>query len=227
LVVPELPGCRFNPPADRFLLLEATHRREFRMEADPGVPGFAPGVAVNGRVAFYVASILVGEVPIWAFIAEKGASRTPRPEPSAQLSAMNLALHVPPKPSGTQRQRVAATAAPYGAIFVSYAHDDGTVVARNGPAYKALGMDFLRDQEVLRSGEKWNPRLLDLIERADIFQLYWSSNARRSRYVRQEWRHALQRERENFIRPVYWQKPLPKPPRELKDFHFAYLPLDD
>jgi hypothetical protein len=27
-------------------------------------------------------------------------------------------------------------------------------------AYKALGMKFLRDQEVLRSGEKWNPALL-------------------------------------------------------------------
>jgi hypothetical protein len=85
---------------------------------------------------------------------------------------------------------------------------------------------FLRDQEVLRSGEKWNPALISLIEKADIFQLCWSQAARQSRYVRQEWRHALQQDRNNFIRPVYWQIPLPKPLKELKNIHFSYLPPD-
>jgi hypothetical protein len=222
IVVPELPGCRFNPPTDRFLLLEDAHRREFRVHADPGVPGFAPGAAVSGRVAFYVASILVAEVTIWAFIVD---SHGPWSEPSAAVASMLVGR--PTMPSDAPRQSLMATATPYGAIFVSYAHDDGAVVARLGAAYKALGMSFLRDQDELRSGEKWSPRLLALIERADIFQLYWSRLAQRSRYVRQEWRHALQQERELFIRPVYWQKPLPEPPRELKDLHFAYLPLDD
>ena len=216
VIVPELPGCRFNPPTDRFLWLEPAHRREFRLQVNPEVPGFEPGTAVNGRVAFYVTSILVAEVTIWTFIAD-------------QVTPVGLmgGTDVQAMPSGGQGQPVTAMAAPYSAIFVSYAHDDGTVVARIGAAYKALGMSFLRDQEVLRSGEKWNARLLDLIERADIFQLYWSSKARRSRYVRQEWSHALQQKRDNFIRPVYWQKPLPKPPRELEDLHFAHLPLDD
>jgi hypothetical protein len=38
-------------------------------------------------------------------------------------------------------------------------------------------MELIRDVEVLRSGEAWNPRLLELIEGADIFQLHWSEEA--------------------------------------------------
>ena len=34
-------------------------------------------------------------------------------------------------------------------------------------------------------------RLLELIDEADIFQLFWSSNSMRSEYVRREWEHAL------------------------------------
>jgi TIR domain len=67
--------------------------------------------------------------------------------------------------------------------LVSYAHEDSAVVDRLGRAYKVLGMEFLRDVEKLRSGEKWNPALLAMIERADIFQLYWSRTAKLSRHV--------------------------------------------
>jgi hypothetical protein len=74
-------------------------------------------------------------------------------------------------------------------------------------------MKFLRDIETLRSGEKWNPALLAMIERANIFQLYWSPAAKRSRYVEQEWRHALKQEKNHFIRPLYWKVPMPQPPR--------------
>jgi TIR domain len=97
------------------------------------------------------------------------------------------------------------------------------VVDKLEKAYLALGMTHLRDLRVLRSGEHWNGRLLKKIEEADIFQLCWSKTAKRSRYVKREWRHALQQERPNFIRPVYWERPMPVPPRELKTIHFAYL----
>jgi hypothetical protein len=236
-VVPQLPGCRFNPPTDRFLWLEDVHRREFRLRAEPEARGFAPGTAVNGCVAFYVASILVAEVPIWAFIMDQpdSAGQTPaepRPPPGLKADWRNIApmsLVDLSEAAGTQlaasRRHVMASAERYRAIFVSYAHEDNAIVNRLAVAYKILGDVFLRDQEVLRSGEKWNPRLLDLIERADIFQLYWSRAARRSHYVEQEWRHALQKGRGKFIRPVYWQKPMPEPPRELMDLHFAHLQL--
>lgn len=201
-VVPELPGCRFNPPEASVLWLEDFHGVEFRVQAHPGVAGFAAGRAVNGRVSFYVESLLVGEVPIWALIAEGGGAGAPRETPLDR--------------SGSARA--------YDRVFASYSHRDGEIVEALGRAYRALGMEFLRDVEALRSGEQWNPRLLELIEGADVFQLYWSDHASRSRYVEQEWRHALAQGRERFVRPVYWRRPMPQPPRELGAIHFAFLP---
>jgi hypothetical protein len=77
----------------------------------------------------------------------------------------------------------------------------------------------------MRSGEKWAPALLQLIDESEIFQLLWSKAAKQSAYVRQEWQYALGLHRGFFIRPVYWDIPMPPPPRELADIHFAYLAL--
>ena len=88
-----------------------------------------------------------------------------------------------------------------------------------------LGMQYLRDVQFLRSGEAWNQAIMKKIEEADIFQLCWSSHASQSPYVEQEWRHALHQARPSFIRPVYWEKPMPAPPDQLATMHFAYLPL--
>ncbi len=124
---------------------------------------------------------------------------------------------------------VSATRPVYQAIFCSYSHQDTQIVERVERAYKALGLDFLRDVVTLKSGQDWNAELLDMIDRADIFQLFWSNTAAASKYVRQEWEHALNLHRQQgFIRPVYWQQPMPPPPPELGAIHFAYEPtLDD
>jgi hypothetical protein len=202
VVIPNLPGCLFNPPTQTLLWLEDWHRAEFRVQAAPDQPGFELGSAVNGIVSFHVGTVLVGEVKIWALLSD-------REEVKVTASPLQT-----------------ASARPYQAIFVSYSHKDMEIVTRIGTAYEAIGMDFLRDQKVLRSGEEWNPQLLSLIERADIFQLYWSEAAKGSRYVKQEWQHALAQNRENFLRPLYWKKPMPKPPRKLGKLHFAYYPME-
>jgi hypothetical protein len=65
-----------------------------------------------------------------------------------------------------------------------------------------------------------------MIRDADIFQLLWSSNAMRSDYVRQEYEYALSLGRPEFVRPTYWEHPLPQdaaaglPPEELRALHF-------
>ena len=51
-----------------------------------------------------------------------------------------------------------------------------------------MGMAFLRDVETLRSGERWHDKLIELIARADILQLYWSDAARQSPHVAEEYR---------------------------------------
>jgi hypothetical protein len=113
----------------------------------------------------------------------------------------------------------------YQAVFCSYSHEDEEIVKRVESACRTLGMQYLRDTYSLRSGETWNKQLLTLIEDADIFQLFWSVAASKSEYVEMEWRHALKLDgRSHFIRPVYWSKPMPSPPLELRHIHFCYEP---
>jgi len=82
----------------------------------------------------------------------------------------------------------------------------------------------------LRSGENWNARLLELIDSADIFQLFWSRHAAESEYVRQEYQYAAALRRRGvksatFIRPIRWEEPMPAPPPpELAELHFDLIP---
>jgi pSer/pThr/pTyr-binding forkhead associated (FHA) protein len=199
VVIPELPGCQFNPPRASVLWLEDWHRIEFRMQASEGLPGFEFNSAKNGKISFYVGPILVAEIKMWLYISD-------------------VAISIDGK-----RPKADSSADPYNAVFVSYSHADKVIVQNLEKAYVALGMKYLRDIHILRSGEKWNPALLEKIEEADIFQLCWSKAAKQSKYIEQEWRHALKLQRKSFIRPVYWETPMPVPPEELSDIHFAYL----
>jgi type VI secretion system secreted protein Hcp len=199
VIVPELPGVRFNPPSQRSLWLEDWHCAEFRMRALQEHAHSQQERAVNGRVAFYVHTLLIGEVAIWGVLNAKGRFE------------------------GTSEPPETAAAHPYASIFVSYSHRDATIVDRLQRAYRALGMTFLRDVESLRSGQEWSAELVRLIHDADIFQLYWSESARGSAFVEKEWREALQSSKTAFIRPVYWQKPMPDPPPELARLHFAFI----
>jgi phage tail-like protein len=199
-VVPDLPGCVLNPPNASLLWCEDWHRVEFRFQRLPDWSKFAQETDVHGSVSFYVGAVLIGQVTI-----------------STQLVADveepiwgQLAF---------QRSDV------YRSIFVSYSHKDTKIVKQLEKAYQVLGDEYLRDIRALRSGEKWHPKLLEMIEQADVFQLCWSSHAKDSSYVEQEWRHALKQRRPSFIRPVYWEKPMPPPPPPLTSIHFAYLDL--
>lgn len=96
---------------------------------------------------------------------------------------------------------------------------------------EALGIDYLRDVWALRSGDRWSERLREFIDQADVFQLFWSTNAMGSAYVRAEWEYALSTRGTDFIRPVFWEEPFPEdegaglPPADLRKVHFAKLAL--
>jgi TIR domain len=151
-----------------------------------------------GRIAFYAGVVLIAEV---AFVARLSAERATAP---ARRSAVS----------------------PYRSIFVSYAHDDAAIVDELEKAFRSLGDSYLRDVSLLRSGEEWSPALLASIKTADVFQLCWSESARRSIHVEREWRYAHGLQRAGFIRPMYWEKPMPEPPGDLAHLHFNYVPLD-
>jgi hypothetical protein len=96
---------------------------------------------------------------------------------------------------------------------------------------KVFGDEYVRKHTRLRAGEEWSDQLQQLIEEADVFQLFWSSNSMHSPFVRREWECALSLRRPNFIRPCYWQTPLPAcpeknlPPEELRRVHFQLIPV--
>ena len=120
----------------------------------------------------------------------------------------------------------------YRAIFPSYSHKDAWVVQHMEETFAALGDRYLRDVTTLRAGELWSERLKDFIREADVFQLFWSRNSMESAFVRQEWEYALELQKSDFIRPTYWEEPLPAapdrglPPPAIMALHFYRLPLE-
>ena len=197
-MVLELPGFVCNPSQYAFRwdddYLDCI---QLRFKAIPGHPAVELGTAVNGEVSLYVASVRIGSIPISVFLTEDAA-----PARGDGLVSASPVLHEK--------------------VFVSYSHADQAVIDAITAAARVLGIQFLRDQIDLRSGDAWSERLLAFIEEADVFQLFWSESARGSPHVQAEWRFALGLNRRGFIRPVFWQKPMPEPPPELCAMHFSY-----
>jgi hypothetical protein len=196
-IIPNLPGFRFDPVSVTAEWLFDIQCYEFRLRAEDA----QPGLAVNGYITILEGPVLRGEIPMAIFV---GTTHQP--------------------PAGSEHFTRADVRA-YRDTFPSYSRKDEHVVHACETVVEAGGDRFLRDVRKLRSGEEWEPRLLELIDQADVFQLFWSRNAAESPQVEREWRHALtlRPERPNFIRPVYWSpKPYPIPP-ELQPINLGRL----
>jgi hypothetical protein len=146
-------------------------------------------------VGVYLGAILIAEVPLSVPIGQNASNR-----------------------SGTS-----TSASPYRKIFASYSRRDNHIVDDYFRFGKTLGDEYLIDVYKLRSGEEWNAALCTLVDEAEVFQLFWSENARQSQFVTAEWQYALSLQRDHFVRPTYWTVPLPDPPQELSHIHFEYL----
>ncbi len=166
-------------------------------------PADLVGSVVRGAVRVWCGPLILGEVSLAI-----GVTATAGPTPA-----------------------VAESAARYRRIFPSYSHDDRAIVDWFAEVVRAFGDEYLRDVVAIRSGERWRERLPQLIEQADIFQLFWSSNSMRSPYCREEWEYALALGRPLFVRPFYWEDPRPEdraaglPPVALDALEFAKVSL--
>ena len=196
-IVPSCENVIFNP--DRIVIkwLEDYQRAEFRFAADPALADDA----ARGQINIFAGPLLVGTLPFALLFSKTAPNIAPSQEEHSRM----------------YRQEE---------IFVSYSHNDTAVVLACRKAYKALGFNVLIDVDTLRAGQHWNEKLMNMIDRASIFQLFWSPNSGQSKYCRQEWEHALKRNREGFIRPVYWEHPMFKPPEELSKYHFDYMEVE-
>jgi hypothetical protein len=146
----------------------------------------------TGVVAFDVDGVIVADIPISVYITE---------HPGEKI--------------------ISTTRSPYQATYCSYSFQDVSIVERIERASELLGLDYLNNVIAARSRLKRSPKLLAMIDDADIFQLFWSEAASQSDYVAKEWRYACKLGRQNFIRPVYWLDPMPSPPQELANTVFG------
>jgi tetratricopeptide (TPR) repeat protein len=160
------------------------------------------GRVARGRLTVFLGSLILADVP--------------------------LAISVT-RDAQTARPTAPASATPYRKIFASYSHNDREIVEQIEHHIQALGDKYLRDVRELRSGQDWQRWMREAIAEADIFQLFWSHNAMRSTNVRKEWEYALSLARPHFVRPIYWETPLPEsptenlPPDDLRRLHFQHL----
>ena len=181
---------------------EDVHREEFRLRASPDLAGRT----ARGRLTVYLGVIILAELDL-ALRVDAAAPSPQAPQP-------------PPQPEHAR---------PYRKIFASYSHRDVEVVRQFELLAASLGDEYLRDIARLHSGADWDEALLRLIDEADVFQLFWSSNSMLSPYVRREWEYAISLARPYFIRPTYWEDPLPTsqqpalPPDSLRRLHFSRI----
>lgn len=118
----------------------------------------------------------------------------------------------------------------YRVIFYSYAREDRNIVERCRRFAEAIGDVVLMDTHSILSGQDWRATIAELIDKADIFQLFWSTHAAKSEYVRYEWQYALYHKAPKtrgvgFIRPVRWEEDAPDLPSELQHIQCHYEPV--
>jgi hypothetical protein len=200
-VVPELPGIQCNPAEAVFEWWEPVHEAEFRIHA----PQVLAGSVVRGSVRIWRGPLILAEV--------------------------SVAIPVTAGQQAGEAPKVADSAPPYRKIFASYSRDDLPLLASFTESAYALGDTVLMDLTGIHSGELWEPRLLEMIKEADVFQLFWSTNSMRSQFCRNEWEYALSLGRPSFVRPLYWERPFPEdlalglPPPSLRALQFVPVRL--
>ena len=108
--------------------------------------------------------------------------------------------------------------------FVSYASQDRKRVATilQGMQKARPDLDVFFDIDSIRSGAAWEEILHREIDRRDVLFLFWSQNARESKWVDTEWRYALKCKGEEAIEPVPIELPDKcPPPKELENKFFG------
>jgi Pentapeptide repeats (8 copies) len=186
-ISPNLPGFRFDPVSITTGWTSDVQCHEFRVRAEET----SPGRAAHGQITILEGPLLRGEIPLTVLVRQ-ARQRTP-------------------DWSHFTDERLVA----FRDTFPSYSTKDKLIERACETAMEAGGDRFVSDVHKVRAEAKeGDPKLLELIEQADVFQLFWSKNAAESQQVEHEWRHALtlRATRPNLIRLVYWTaEPYPIP----------------
>jgi hypothetical protein len=200
-LVPVVKGLEFEPERLSFRWAGEVHQEEFGVRARPATESYI----ARGQLTAFLGVMLLAEVDI-----------SIRVNPSLP-------------PNRERDTDESSTARAYRRIFASYSRRDREIVRQFELFVETLGDRYLIDVRDLPAGGDWKQGLRALIEHADVFQLFWSHNAMTSAHVRDEWEYALSLNRPAFVRPTYWEDPLPEspsgdlPPERLRRLHFHRL----
>lgn len=110
-------------------------------------------------------------------------------------------------------------------MFICYSYKDKELVNSFLEVYRTLGIKIYTAETSIVN-DKWEKQIKWLIEKSDIFLLFWSTSAAQSKSVAAEYKHALklaEQKGKHFIRPCYWETPMPSLPEELNYFHFRKI----
>jgi GH24 family phage-related lysozyme (muramidase) len=113
----------------------------------------------------------------------------------------------------------------YSYAFLSYASPDRPAVLNQAQALKAVKVKFFNDLLSLEPGDEWATRLYAEIDRCDVFLLFWSSHAARSKWVIKEADYALARhgredDAPDFVPVILEGPPVPPRPERWSHIHF-------
>ena len=128
-------------------------------------------------------------------------------------------------PKGPVSRRQAENPIRFSSAFISYASPDRDEVLRRVQALQAVGIAFFQDLLSLDPGARWKSETYRHIDESDLFLLFWSKAAKKSKWVRREADRALQLQSSNArqlpeIRPVILGRPVVMPWKELRHLHF-------
>jgi TIR domain len=114
---------------------------------------------------------------------------------------------------------------PHSAFASFSGRDRKDVLGRvQGMTKVCQDIDVFVDVLSLRSGQDWELQIRQQIPTRDVFYLFWSFHASRSKEVEKEWRIALEMRGLDFIDPIPLTDPrVSPPPKELARLHFNDL----
>jgi hypothetical protein len=115
-------------------------------------------------------------------------------------------------PSGVADERKFSAARAIKTAFASYTSKDRRRVLARVQGIEKLGVKVFMDTHGLRSNEQYKKRIFEAIDSSDILYLFWSSHARHSNWVDQEWRYGFRQKGLGFIDPVPLVDPRKAPP---------------
>jgi TIR domain len=109
--------------------------------------------------------------------------------------------------------------------FASYSTSDRQeVMSRVRSLQIFTGIDVFLDCLSLQPGDEWKTKLEREIRDRDVFWLFWSRNAQKSKWVDWEWRTALNLKTISKIQPHPLEPmEIAPPPQELSDLQFGTL----